>query len=149
MQKNYVNATLMLRLSLDRCQEIQSYGSHSNHNLEIPSPTSTITLLKHIGLKWYNRHQSEGKLWETEIVHETSWSCCRWGRGQSCFQRRKSWQHWDRTSPIYTSQWLYPCVAGVNWELNLTHISSISTSNLTQHKPAVLCSYKNDPYSPC
>lgn len=55
MQKNYVNATLMLRLSLDRCQEIQSYGSHSNHNLATPSPTSTTTLLKHIGLKLYNR----------------------------------------------------------------------------------------------
>lgn len=38
MQKNYVNATLMLRLSLDRCQEIQSYGSHSNHNLATPPP---------------------------------------------------------------------------------------------------------------
>lgn len=36
MQKNYVNATLMLRLSLDRCQEIQSYGSHSNYNLATP-----------------------------------------------------------------------------------------------------------------
>lgn len=70
---------LMLRLSLDRCQEIQSYGSHSNHNLVTPSPTSPTTLLKHIGLKFYNRHQSEGKLWEAEIARGTSWSHCRWG----------------------------------------------------------------------
>lgn len=60
MQKNYVNATLMLRLSLDRCQEIQSYGSHSNHNLATPSPTSPTTLLKHIRLKLYDRHQTGG-----------------------------------------------------------------------------------------
>lgn len=76
----------MLRLSLDRCQEIQSYGSHSNHNLATPSPTSTTTLLKHIGLKLFNRHQREGKLWEAEIARGTSWRRCR--RGGLCLSPR-------------------------------------------------------------
>lgn len=54
----------MLRLSLDRCQEIQSYGSHSNHNLATPSPTSPTTLLKHIGLKLYKtRGSSHRQKW--------------------------------------------------------------------------------------
>lgn len=39
-------------------------------------------------------------------------------------------------APIYTSQWLYPYVAGVNWEL-LSPTSAVYTpAHLTQHKPA-------------
>lgn len=46
-------------------------------------------------------------------------------------------------------QWLYPWVAGANWELISPTSAAHPPAHLTQYKPAVLCGYKNDPYSPC
>lgn len=129
----------MLRLSLDRCQEIQSYGSHSNHNLATPSPTSPTTLLKHIGLKLYNRHQNKGKLSQTEMVHGTSWSHYKCVDSTSVLLKSNTGSDSTRTEwPLpeeSTTLTLLMCCRGNLFNLFLL---SIHQQNLAKHCPVWL-----------
>lgn len=150
MQKNYVNATLMLRLSLDRCQEIQSYGSHSNHNLATPSPTSTTS--------WnilVSNCTTGTRVWgscERQKLCTGPLGAAADGVDASPVSRGESTASGSTGTErllVYIPQWLYPGVAGVNWEPISPTSAVYPSAHLTQHKPAVLCSYKNDPYSLC